>query len=91
MKKIFLKAKAWLAGLSFRTGLWVLGACVLCYVISFAQAALPISLAAKGTLWFLFFGLAKGLQYSGLLILGKEGVKRLRNRFRNKGRKIITE
>ena len=71
----------WLKGLSFQTGLWVLGACVACYIISFAQAALPISLALKGVLWAVFFGLAKTFQYAGILILGKEGIKRLKGVF----------
>ena len=86
MKKFFLHAKEWLGGLSFRTGVIVLVICAICYVISFAQAALPISLAAKGTLWVIFFGLAKAFQYAGLLILGKEGWKKLRRIMRN-GRK----
>ena len=84
MKEFFLKAKEWLAGLSFRTGMWVLGCCALCYIISFAQAALPISLYWKGVLWVVFFGMAKALQYSGLLILGKEGWKRLKSYFNRK-------
>ena len=44
---------------SFRTGIIILALCVPCYIISFAQMALPISAAAKGVLWFVFFGLAK--------------------------------
>ncbi len=43
---------------------------------------LPISVAAKGTLWFIFFGLAKTAQYSALLILGKAGVEKIRERFK---------
>ena len=74
------KVKLWLAGLSFRTGVIVLGVCVLCYVISFAQMLLPISAVLKGTLWFWLFGLAKLFQYTGLAIIGVEGVKRLRMR-----------
>lgn len=84
MKKFFPAIKNWLAGLSFRTGIIILGLCVLCYVISFAQALLPIGLGAKGVLWVVFFGLAKTFQYSGLLILGKEGIRKLKNRFRKK-------
>ena len=52
---------AWLQQLSFRTGVIVLSMCVLCYITSFAQAILPISVAAKGILWAAFFGLAKAL------------------------------
>ena len=74
------KTKRWLAGFSFRTGLIVLGFCVLFYILSFAQMLLPISAALKGTLWFWFFGLAKLAQYTGLAIIGVEGVKRLRLR-----------
>ena len=73
------KVKNWLSGLSFRTGVIVLLCCIPLYVISFAQALLPISNVAKGILWAVFFGLAKTAQYAGLLILGKEGVKRLKN------------
>lgn len=82
MKKIFLSLKEWLGSLSFRTGVTVLGLCVVCYVLSFAQALLPIGVAWKGALWVVFFGLAKTFQYSGLLILGKEGWKRLKNKLR---------
>lgn len=63
-------------GLTFRTGVIVLCVAILCYIISFAQMLLPISLALKGTLWVVFFGLAKTAQYSGLLIVGVEGVRR---------------
>lgn len=83
-KTTFDKIKKWLGSLSFRTGLWVAGAAVLCYAISFAQFALPISIKAKGVLWFIFFGLAKTAQYSSLLILGKEGIARLKRRFKAK-------
>lgn len=79
MRESFLKIKQWLAGLSFRTGVIVLAVCILCYIISFAQMLLPISTVAKGVLWFIFFGLAKTTQYSGLLILGKAGIDRIKN------------
>lgn len=78
----FGRVKAWLVSMSYRTGIAVLAACVVCYVISFAQMLLPISVAAKGTLWVIFFGLAKTAQYSALLILGKAGIQSLRRRFR---------
>lgn len=64
---------------SFRTGVIVLALCVPCYIISFAQMALPISAAAKGVLWFVFFGLAKTFQYGGLTILGVDGIKRVKD------------
>lgn len=76
------KLQAWLASLSYRTGIIVLVACVLFYVISFAQMLLPIPVAAKGTLWVIFFGLAKTAQYSALLILGKAGIASLRKKFK---------
>lgn len=70
--------KELLARLSFRTGVIVLLCCIPCYLLSFAQMALPISAAAKGVLWFVLFGLAKTTQYAGLAILGAEGVKRIK-------------
>lgn len=75
------KLKDWLAGLSFRVGIGVALACILCYAISFAQMLLPISVGAKGALWVIFFGLAKTFQYSAILIFGKEGIAALRQRF----------
>lgn len=81
------KLKDWLRSLSFKTGMWMIGVCVVCYVISFAQALLPIGVAWKGVLWFIFFGLAKTFQYAGILILGKEGIKRLKGMWSRK-RKI---
>ncbi len=78
MKKLLLTIKTWLQGLSFRTGVIVLALCVPCYILSFAQMALPISTEMKGVLWFVLFGMAKTFQYGGLTILGVEGVKRLK-------------
>lgn len=71
--------KRWLSKLSFRTGVIVLLMCIPLYIISFAQMALPISTAVKGTLWVVFFGLAKTAQYGGLTIIGAEGIKRLKS------------
>lgn len=84
MKNPFSAIRQWLAGLSFRTGVIVLLCCIPFYVLSFAQMALPISAGAKGVLWVVLFGLAKTFQYGGLSILGVEGVKRLRQRFKQK-------
>ena len=84
MKNPFSAIRQWLTGLSFRTGVIVLLCCIPFYVLSFAQMALPISAGAKGVLWFVLFGLAKTFQYGGLSILGVEGVKRLRQRFKRK-------
>lgn len=84
MSKVFSRLKEWLASLSFRTGVVVLAMCVPLYIISFAQMALPISPAAKGVLWAVFFGLAKTAQYGGLAILGAEGVRRIKAWWREK-------
>lgn len=81
MKTPFLRIKQWLSQLSFRTGVIVLLSCIPCYILSFAQMALPISTGAKSVLWFVLFGMAKTLQYGGLTILGVEGVRRLKQRF----------
>lgn len=81
---MFNTVKVWLASLSYRTGVIVLIACALFYIISFTQMLLPISVAAKGTLWVIFFGLAKTAQYSALLILGRAGIESLRKRFGTK-------
>ena len=82
LKQTLANVKKWLSGLSFRTGVIVLLMCIPFYILSFAQMALPISVEAKGVLWFILFGLAKTCQYGGLTILGVEGYKRLRNKFR---------
>ena len=81
---IFSKIKRWLQSLSFRTGAIVLLCCIPFYILSFAQMLLPISVTAKGVLWTILFGLAKTCQYGGLTILGVEGYKRLKSRFRKK-------
>lgn len=81
-KRALEAVKQWLARLSFRTGVIVLALCVPCYIFSFAQMALPISAQAKGILWVIFFGMAKTFQYGGLTILGVEGWKRLKARFK---------
>lgn len=49
-----------------------------------AQMLLPTSVAAKGILWTILFGLAKTCQYGGLTILGVEGYKRLKNKLKKK-------
>lgn len=81
---IFRKIKQWLQSLSFRTGVIVLLSCIPFYILSFAQMLLPISVTAKGILWTVLFGLAKTCQYGGLTILGVEGYKRLKNKFKKK-------
>lgn len=82
MKEYFLRFKGWLQSLSFRTGAIVALCCLLCYALSFAQMLLPISVAAKGVLWAVFYGLAKACQYTAILILGKAGIARLKALFR---------
>ena len=77
-----MKTKQWLQSLSFRTGVIVLKRCIPFYILSFAKMLPPISTTAKGILWAVLFGLAKTCQYGGLTILGVEGYKRLRNKFR---------
>ena len=80
-KQITQRLKAYLAGLSFRTGVIVLLSCVVFYLLSFAALALPVSATLRGVLWAALFGCAKTAQYGGLMILGVEGVKRLKARF----------
>ena len=77
--KFLRRIKTWLQSLSFRTGVIVLLSCIPFYVLSFAQMLLPISVAAKGVLWTVLFGMAKTCQYGGLTILGVEGYQRLKN------------
>lgn len=81
MSSVKDRVKNFLGGLSFRTGVIVLALCVPCYILSFAQMALPISATAKGVLWFVLFGLAKTTQYTGLAIIGVEGWRRLKAKF----------
>ena len=78
MKAFFRRIKAWLQSLSYRTGVIVLLYCIPCYIISFAQMLLPLSVEAKAVLWTVFFGLAKTFQYGGITILGVEGYKRFK-------------
>ncbi|MDO4957200.1 MAG: hypothetical protein Q4E60_09320 [Bacteroidales bacterium] len=84
MKQLFQRLKNWLSSLSFRTGVIVLLCCIPFYILSFAQMALPISTQTKGILWVVLFGLAKTCQYGGLTILGVEGIKRLKAKFKKK-------
>jgi len=74
VRQMISEVKARLARLPYRTGVVVTALCLPCYIISFAQMALPISTALKGVLWFVFFGLAKTFQYGGLAILGAKGL-----------------
>ncbi|MBR1770315.1 MAG: hypothetical protein IJ748_07665 [Bacteroidales bacterium] len=87
MKKFLLYIKEKLQKLSFKTGVFVLCLCVLCYIVSFAQMLLPVSKGTHGILFIVFFGLAKTFQYGGLTIVGIEGVKRLKSFFKKKKEK----
>lgn len=82
---MFQRIKQTLSRLSFRTGVIVLLCCIPCYILSFVQFVLPFSASTKGVLWIVLFGLAKTTQYAGLTILGVEGIRRLKARW--KGRK----
>lgn len=82
MRRVIDRIKLFLGRLSFRTGVIVLSSCVIFYILSFAQMLLPISVEAKGVLWFVLFGMAKTTQYAGLAILGVEGWRRLKGLFR---------
>lgn len=82
MRDLLQRIEQWLSHLSFRTGVVVLLCCIPCYILSFAQMLLPISTSAKGVLWFILFGMAKTFQYGSLTILGVEGVKRLKQRWK---------
>ena len=81
------KIKRFLRGLSVRTGIIILVVCVICYITSFAQMLLPISATAKSILWFILFGLAKTTQYTALAILGVEGWKMIKIKFKDKKHK----
>ena len=77
-RQILQRVRHFLSRLSFRTGMWLLAACAVSYLLAFAPILFPLSLTTKGVLWFIFFGLAKTLQYSAVLVLGKAGGHRLR-------------
>ena len=78
LKNIIDAIKRILARLSFRTGVMFLIACIIFYVLSFAQALLPISATTKSVLFIVFFGMAKLTQYTGLTIIGVEGWRRIK-------------
>lgn len=82
MKIFFARLKHRLATLPPRVGLAAAAICVLCYALSFGQLLLPLSAAVKGVLWASFYGLAKTFQYTAILILGKEGLVRLKAKLR---------
>lgn len=84
MRALFILLKLRLSQLSARTGIIVLLCCIPFYLLSFAQFLLPMSKAAHGFLWVMFFGFAKATQYGGLTILGADGIKHLKSRWKRK-------
>lgn len=80
-----------LQSLSFKTGLIILALCIPFYLLSFAQMALDMSYTMKSVLWIIFFGLAKTFQYTGILILGVEGWKRVKSWFKKENRNFPEE
>ena len=95
MKEYFSKLgnrlNTFLKRFSFKTGLIILSLCIPFYILSFVQMAMNFSYSVKGILWFIFFGLAKTFQYTGLAILGVEGIKRLKIWWYKIRRKNISE
>ena len=77
-RNILVAIRRVLSKLSFRTGVMVLISCVIFYILSFAQALLPISATTKSVLFIIFFGMAKLTQYTGLTIVGVEGWRRIK-------------
>ncbi len=77
--------KKFLRSLSPRVGIALLLLCVVCYVVSlwgFWRSDVPLT--DRGLRFVIFFGLAKTFQYSGLTILGVDGLKRIRAYFSSK-------
>ena len=84
MRKLFRKIRQFLSRLPFRTGVVVFSLCIPCYIFSFAQFALPGETESKIVLWALFFGLGQVFQYTGRIILGNDGLARLKRHFGRK-------
>lgn len=78
MKCFLSKIKSFLKRFSFRTGVVILLMCIPFYVFSFVQMALPLDIEVKGVLWVVLFGMAKMFQYTGITIIGANGVKKLK-------------
>jgi phosphoglycolate phosphatase len=78
VRDILEVVKRVLIKLSFRTGVMVLVACAIFYILSFAQALLPISASAKSVLFIILFGMAKLTQYTGLAIVGVKGWRKIK-------------
>ena len=90
-KNLILRITTFLKRFSFKTGVIILSLCIPFYILSFAQMAMDFSYSVKGILWIIFFGLAKTFQYTGLAILGVEGIKRLKIWWAKIRRKNISE
>ncbi|MBR6042044.1 MAG: hypothetical protein IKP37_05360 [Paludibacteraceae bacterium] len=78
------KIKHFLSKFSFRTGGIVLALCVPCYILAFLPLLFQLDNKYRFALWFVFFGLAKTFQYTGLTIIGAEGLKRLKDWWKNR-------
>ena len=72
-RNILEGVKRVLGKLSFRTGVMVLVACAIFYILSFAQALLPIPATAKSVLFIILFGMA---------IVGVKGWRRIKMGFK---------
>lgn len=81
---ILLSIKTKLGKSAFKIGLILLGFCILFYILSFAQMLLPISVTAKGVLWFILFGMAKTFQYTAIVIMGADGMLKLKKMWRER-------
>lgn len=84
VKEWFTVLRNKLSQLSFRTGVAVLGLCVLCYALSFSLPFLVEDNWVKGAVWVCFFGLAKTFQYTALGILGIKGWQRVKDWIKRK-------
>lgn len=87
LRDILNAIKRVLRKLSFRTGVMFLVACVIFYILSFAQALLPVSGATKSVLFIILFGMAKLTQYTGLTIVGVEGWRRIKQGIKHRMKK----
>lgn len=86
IKKKLQNITSYLKQFSFRTGVIILLLCIPFYILSFVQMILPIYTGIKCILWVVLFGLAKLFQYSGITILGVNGVREIKSVFVNKAK-----
>lgn len=78
MKQLFDRLRQ----LSFRTGVIVLLTCIPFYLLVLVQPLLPLSASAKWTVGVTAFILARTFRYAGILIIGKEGLRRIKESWR---------